>query len=57
MNAHNNTLEQSSASSSRFTTVWLVVLMVVAGLTAIVTAVLVGWPLIAYIASRLFAGS
>ena len=40
--------------TNRFANVWLFCLMTVLGLTAMVTAVLVGWPLVAYIASRLF---
>lgn len=40
--------------SNRFANVWLFFLMVVLGLTALCTAVLVGWPLVAYISSRLF---
>jgi hypothetical protein len=40
--------------TNRFANVWLFSLMIVLGLTAMVTAVLVAWPLVAYIASRLF---
>jgi len=45
---------QKSESTNRFASIWLFFLMVVLGLTAMVTAVLVAWPLVAYISSRLF---
>jgi len=40
--------------TNRFANVWLFFMMVILGLTAMVTAVLVAWPLVAYISSRLF---
>jgi hypothetical protein len=40
--------------TNRFANVWLFLMMGILGLTAMVTAVLVAWPLIAYISSRLF---
>ena len=42
------------AETNRYANLWLASLMVVLGLTAMVTAVLVAWPLVAYISSRLF---
>jgi len=39
---------------NRFASVWLFFMMVILGLTTVVTAVLVAWPLVAYIAARLF---
>lgn len=53
MNADTRTLEKST-QSNRFAGIWLFFLMTVLGLTAMVTAVLVAWPLVAYIGSRLF---
>jgi len=47
-------LAQQKTETNRLANVWLFFLMVVLGLTAMVTAVLVAWPLVAYIASRLF---
>lgn len=40
--------------SNRFANVWLFFFMAVLGLTALCTAVLVAWPLVGYISSRLF---
>jgi len=53
MSAKINTVEKTT-QVNRFANIWLVALMIILGLTAMVTAVLVGWPLIAYISSRLF---
>jgi len=47
-------LIHQKAHTNRFANVWLFFLMTVLGLTAMVTAVLVAWPLVAFIASRLF---
>lgn len=52
MTSQLQTLEKP-VESNRYASLWLVSLMVVLGLTAMVTAVLVAWPLIAYISSRL----
>jgi len=35
---------------------WVLVLLLVAGFVAVVTAILVAWPAIAYLASRFFGG-
>ena len=35
---------------------WVLVLLLVAGFVAVVTAVLVAWPAIAYLASHFFGG-
>jgi len=40
--------------SNRLANVWLFCLLGVLGLTALCTAVLVAWPLVAYVSSRLF---
>jgi len=53
MNATLSTIE-SPARISRFTNIWLAGLMTILGLTTLVTAILVSWPLVAYISSRLF---
>jgi len=45
---------EKSVTTNRLANVWLFFLMVVLGLTALCTAVLVAWPLVAYISSRLF---
>ena len=46
------TLQKSQ--TNRFANVWLFFMLTILGLTAMVTAVLVAWPLVAYISSRLF---
>ena len=53
MSAKTNAVEKTT-QVNRFANIWLVALMIVLGLTAMVTAVLVAWPLVAYIGSRLF---
>jgi len=40
--------------TNRFANLWLLSLMSVLGLTVILTATLVAWPLVSYISSRLF---
>lgn len=53
MNATAKSID-NAVKTNRFANLWLVSLMAVLGLTAMVTAVLVAWPLVAYIGSRLF---
>jgi len=42
------------SSTNRFAGIWLLTLSAVLGLTLLCTAVLVAWPLVGYISSRLF---
>jgi len=41
-------------ASDLLKTEWVIVLLTVAGIMALITAVLVSWPAVAYIGSRLF---
>ncbi|GAB4556334.1 MAG: hypothetical protein Tsb0017_10070 [Geothermobacteraceae bacterium] len=42
----------NQTAANPFATAWMVVLAGILGVTALCTAVLVGWPAIAYLASR-----
>lgn len=53
MNAKAQNMQtRHSQLSNVVTNIWLVVLAVIVGLTVIATSVLVGWPIIAHLASR-----
>lgn len=52
MSTKQRTMDQSK--SNPLATAWIIVLMTILGITALCTAILVGWPAVAYIAAKLF---
>ncbi|GAB4556337.1 MAG: hypothetical protein Tsb0017_10080 [Geothermobacteraceae bacterium] len=44
----------NQTKTNPFATAWIIVLMGILGITALCTAVLVGWPAIAYLAAKFF---
>jgi hypothetical protein len=54
MNARQQVATLTHASSNRFAGIWLLTLTAILGLTICCTAVLVAWPLVGYISTRLF---
>jgi len=53
MSAKQHTMTQAT-TTNRFATAWIIVLMTILGVTALCTAVLVGWPAVAYLAAKFF---
>jgi len=52
MSAKARTMNHEASASKTLTNFWLVSLAVIVGLTVLSTAVLVGWPIIAHLASK-----
>ena len=52
MNARAHSTTQAAGKAKVYTNFWLVTLAIIIGLTVLSTAVLVGWPIIAHLASK-----